>query len=142
MFKSKLPCMKPFLFLLPILYACSGDKEQFDASGTFEATETIISADATGTIKKFDVEEGQLLKAGQQLGYVDSVQLYLKKKQLQSKNVSKKSGLCVTGVFHRIHRQLSRYTSLERNKNIRKKKKLHPARPLYQRKIQMPSKCH
>ncbi|HTJ49240.1 MAG TPA: HlyD family efflux transporter periplasmic adaptor subunit [Cyclobacteriaceae bacterium] len=65
-------------------FSCSKDKDQFDASGTFEAEETIISAEGTGTLLKFDVEEGQLLKAGQALGYIDSTQLYLKKKQLLS----------------------------------------------------------
>jgi len=56
----------------------------FDASGSFEAVETVISAEATGTLKSFQVEEGQSLEAGQQVGYVDTVQLYLKKKQLES----------------------------------------------------------
>lgn len=66
------------------LTACSGKKSQYDASGTFEAVETIISAEATGTLKEFSIEEGQELKAGQVIGYIDSVQLYLKKKQLQA----------------------------------------------------------
>ncbi len=56
----------------------------FDASGSFEAVETVISAEATGTLKMFQVEEGQSLEAGQQVGYIDTVQLYLKKKQLES----------------------------------------------------------
>ena len=63
--------------------ACSNEST-FDASGSFEAVETIISAEATGTLKAFQVEEGQTLEAGQQVGYVDTVQLYLKKKQLES----------------------------------------------------------
>ncbi|WP_293297416.1 efflux RND transporter periplasmic adaptor subunit [Pedobacter sp. UBA4863] len=64
-----------------ILSACN-NKVSFDASGTFEAEETIISSEATGTIKQFDVEEGQTLAAGQAIGYIDSLQLYLKRKQL------------------------------------------------------------
>ena len=65
-----------------LLSACNNDKASFDASGSFEAEETIISSEATGTIKQFNVEEGQTLQAAQTIGYIDSLQLYLKKKQL------------------------------------------------------------
>jgi HlyD family secretion protein len=68
-----------------LLAACCAPKENsHDASGTFEAVETIVSSEATGTLKAFNVEEGQVLAQGQQIGYVDSLQLYLKKKQLQA----------------------------------------------------------
>lgn len=66
------------------LTACNKAEDKYDASGTFEAVETIVSAEATGLIKQLNVEEGQVLKAGQNVGYIDSVQLYLKKKQLQA----------------------------------------------------------
>ena len=72
-----------FLFLLTGIFSCSNEKNKFDASGSFEAEETIISSEAAGTLKQFIVEEGQELKAGHAIGYVDSTQLYLKKKQLQ-----------------------------------------------------------
>ncbi len=66
------------------LVGCGGGKNDFEASGTFEAEETIISAEATGVIRRFDVEEGQELTAGRAIGYIDSTQLYLKKRQLES----------------------------------------------------------
>ncbi|MDO8998133.1 MAG: efflux RND transporter periplasmic adaptor subunit [Bacteroidota bacterium] len=70
---------------LIILFAsCKNNKNNFDASGSFEAEETIISSEAFGTIKQLDLEEGQTLKAGQFIGYIDSTQLYLKKKQLEA----------------------------------------------------------
>ena len=78
-FQSKLTIA---LFILII--SCRNDKNEFDASGAFEAEETIISAQATGTVQDFDVQEGQILVAGQQVGVIDSVQLYLKKKQLEA----------------------------------------------------------
>lgn len=65
-----------------LMTACNNKQNSFDASGSFEAEETIISAEATGTIKQFNIEEGQTLQAGQSIGYIDSTQLYLKKKQL------------------------------------------------------------
>ncbi|MBS1597056.1 MAG: HlyD family efflux transporter periplasmic adaptor subunit [Bacteroidetes bacterium] len=67
-----------------LLASCSGNKNAYDASGTFEAIETIVPAEATGTIEHLQVEEGQFLKQGEPVGYIDSVQLYLKKKQLEA----------------------------------------------------------
>src|SRR5687767_1302987 len=66
------------------LAACNNNNSDHDASGVFETTETIIAAEANGIIKQFNIEEGQVLKEGQYVGYIDSVQLYLKKKQLES----------------------------------------------------------
>jgi HlyD family secretion protein len=63
--------------------ACKNEKT-FDASGSFEAVEVIISAEANGVLEEFNVEEGQVLQAGQYIGYIDSVQLFLKKKQLET----------------------------------------------------------
>ncbi len=79
--------MKQFSVFIIALFAiasCNRNDNEFDASGTFESEETIISAEAAGTIKQFDVEEGQTLKAGEVIGYIDSTQLYLKKKQIQA----------------------------------------------------------
>jgi HlyD family secretion protein len=65
------------------LSSCT-QKSQFDASGTFETEETIISAEATGRIKQFDIEEGQTLKAGQYIGFIDTAQLYFNKENLSA----------------------------------------------------------
>jgi len=74
-----------FIFAYALLFAsCSGNKDAYDASGTFEAVETIVPAQATGAIEAFRVEEGQVLKENEQVGYIDTVQLYLKKKQLEA----------------------------------------------------------
>jgi HlyD family secretion protein len=67
-----------------VLVACSTDESKYDATGTFEAIETIVSAEATGTIQSFNIEEGQVLKSGSTIGYIDSTQLFLKRKQLQA----------------------------------------------------------
>lgn len=73
-----------FLLVSMSLISCNNDKNNFDASGTFEAIETIISADANGTINAFNIEEGQFLETNQLVGYIDSTQLYLKKIQLEN----------------------------------------------------------
>ena len=67
-----------------ILLSCNGGQISFDASGSFEAEEVIISAEAQGILKEFKIEEGQVLSYGQKIGYIDSTQLYLKIKQLES----------------------------------------------------------
>jgi len=76
------------LFGLILLLAIASCKEesQYDASGSFEAIETMISAEVNGKILQLDIEEGQELKAGQVIGYIDSTQLYTRKLQaLQNK---------------------------------------------------------
>ena len=78
--------MKPsitisLLVSLLVLSCNSGDSE-FDATGTFEATETIVSAEANGRILSLRVEEGDDLAEGAQVGYIDSAQLYLTRRQL------------------------------------------------------------
>lgn len=71
-----------FLIALTAL-ACSDNDGQFDATGTFEATEIIVSSEATGVLLSFTPEEGQVLKKGQKIGAIDSTQLYLSKLQLR-----------------------------------------------------------
>lgn len=63
--------------------SCKNNGNKYDASGTFESEETIIPAEIPGIIGALDIEEGQTLAQGQTIGYIDSTQLYLKKKQLQ-----------------------------------------------------------
>lgn len=65
-----------------MLNACKSSKSKYDATGTFEADETMIAAEASGIINQFDITEGQTITAGQTIGYIDSVALYLKKKQV------------------------------------------------------------
>lgn len=65
-----------------LICSCTNNTEQYDASGTFEATEIMVSSEASGKILQFDVQEGQALKVNQNVGFVDSTQLYLKKQQL------------------------------------------------------------
>lgn len=70
--------------LLSTLVACSSDKKKYDATGTFEATEVTISANASGELLHLSLTEGQEVKAGQVLGLVDTTQLHLRKLQLLS----------------------------------------------------------
>jgi HlyD family secretion protein len=68
--------------LVLFLMGCGNKKGNYDASGTFEAVETLVSAQATGQIEAFNLIEGQQLTANTEIGYIDTTQLYLKKEQL------------------------------------------------------------
>lgn len=74
------------------LSSCGNDDNANEASGTFEATETIVSAEANGKILELNINEGDELKNGQKVGYIDSTQLHLSKMQLKQSGKTILSG--------------------------------------------------
>ena len=74
----------PAIALFLLLAACGNSDREYDASGVFETDEVIVSARGTGELIQFNLEEGQNVIAGEQLGYIDTVQLHLQKLQLQA----------------------------------------------------------
>ena len=70
------------LFSIIFLGACSSLNGNFDATGSFEAIEIIVSSEANGKILQLDIEEGQTLEKGEEAGLIDSTQLYLQKMSL------------------------------------------------------------
>ena len=84
--------MKRILFCAAAFLLAACDRGgNFDATGTFEATEVTVSAEAAGRILRFDAEEGDLLTAGEQVGEIDTVQLYLRRLQLERQRASVRS---------------------------------------------------
>lgn len=71
-----------YLGLAVLLTACENKGNEYDASGIFETTEVIVSAKSNGEIKEFNLEEGQQVAQAETIGYIDTTQLFLKKKQL------------------------------------------------------------
>lgn len=67
-----------------ILISCNRSGNKADAYGTFETDEVTISAEASGKLINFKIDEGDQVKEGQLVGTIDSVQLILKLKQLES----------------------------------------------------------
>ena len=65
-----------------LLTGCKSKDSLYDASGTFEAEEVIVSSEADGKIVMFDVAEGALLEQDKVYGLIDTVQLSLKRDQL------------------------------------------------------------
>ncbi len=75
--------MKRIVYIAAVVLAAScGTEAEFDAQGTFEATEVVVSSEATGRILNFEVDEGMAVEANQMVGEIDSVQLHLQRKQL------------------------------------------------------------
>ena len=110
------------LALVLFATACGHKKGNYDASGTFEATETVVSAQANGQIEAFNVIEGQQLTANAEVGYIDTIQLYLKKEQLLAnmKAVDSRSynvALQIASINQQISKQ---ETELARFKNLAK----------------------
>ncbi len=80
------------LAFIAALASCTSSDNTPDAYGQFEATEVLVSAQATGSLLKWNVEEGKKYDSLAVLGYIDSTSLYLKKEQLkaQYKSISSK----------------------------------------------------
>ena len=65
------------------LMACN-NKNKFDASGNFEADEVIVSAQQTGQLIDYDVEEGKTLTEGQKVGQINVALLKIQKEQVEA----------------------------------------------------------
>lgn len=70
-----------------IAVSCSNESD-YDAQGTFEATEVVISAEGTGRILNFDIVEGEAIEANSKVGDIDSLQLHLQREQLKAQQVA------------------------------------------------------
>lgn len=70
--------------MLAILALVSCSHEKSDATGVFEAPTTTVSAETSGKILSINASEGDLVCAGDQLLLIDTVQLFLKQRLLES----------------------------------------------------------
>lgn len=80
------------LIFVSFISNCSNDVKS-DAYGQFEATEITISSQAAGELLKFTVDEGDQLKTGVTVGWVDTTQFALKRQQLETKIISIKANI-------------------------------------------------
>ena len=80
--------MKYFKLLIGIflisagLLSCSSNNDKADGYGNFEATEITVSAENSGKLLEFNINEGDILEKDAFLGYIDTISLVLKKEQL------------------------------------------------------------
>ena len=72
------------LIAISVLTACKSGNGNADASGTFEANEVIVSAESSGKLTSFTVEEGQMIAKDSVVGTVDATNISLQKEQVES----------------------------------------------------------
>lgn len=103
-------------FLILFLSSCGKNEKRSDAYGNFEAVETIVSAEATGKLVDFNIEEGQLLEKDVTVGNIDADQLTLKKQQLESQKNTLKTKF--KNVFSQIdvYREQKKVNLVEKNR--------------------------
>jgi len=104
------------LFLLMVLSSCSKNDKRSDAYGNFEAVETIVSAEATGKLVDFNIEEGQVLEKDVTVGNIDADQLSLKRQQLEAQKNTIKTKF--KNVFSQInvYQEQKRVSQVEKNR--------------------------
>ena len=67
-----------------LLTACGNSEKEYDATGTFEATETTISAEQNGSLLTFAINEGDEIEAESEVGLIDTTQTWLKLQQARA----------------------------------------------------------
>ncbi|SDI52602.1 HlyD family secretion protein [Winogradskyella thalassocola] len=113
--------MKNYNYILGIsvivfgLFSCGDNNGKADGYGNFEATEITISAENNGKLIQFKLEEGDLLKQDQFIGYIDTIPLALQREQLEVSKavISSKS----KGVLSQIAVLNSRLKTANTNKS-------------------------
>jgi HlyD family secretion protein len=79
--RIKLILLSSLIFLIQ---SCKDTGIHYDASGTFEAKEIIVSAETTGKILTFNKEEGDLIKENELVIVIDTALLVLQRNQALS----------------------------------------------------------
>ena len=74
-----------YLFILLLFIVSCGNKEkEYDATGVFEATEVTVAAEQSGVLMVFDVNEGDEIALGKEVGLIDTTQIWLKIQQAEA----------------------------------------------------------
>ena len=69
---------------LAMLASCGSKEKEYDATGVFEATEVTVAAEQSGVLMAFDVNEGDEIPLGKEVGLVDTTQIWLKIQQAEA----------------------------------------------------------
>src|SRR6476620_11816605 len=72
------------LALLTFILGCGNGDQQYDASGTFEADEVIVSSQLGGKLISFNVQEGSALGKDSIVGKIDAENISLQKEQVEA----------------------------------------------------------
>jgi HlyD family secretion protein len=100
------------LLVLVVAVGACDDGHAPDAYGTFEATEVVVSAEASGPLLWFTPEEGLRLTAGALVGVIDTTELALERRQILAQRAAARSRVAQVAleiqaleVQHRIARR-------------------------------------
>lgn len=74
--------------IMLISISCNRNDDLADAYGNFEVDETVVSALMPGEIKQFNIVEGSTFKAGELVGYIDTLDLHLLKPELEANRMA------------------------------------------------------
>lgn len=100
-----------------LLAACNGNGNKYDASGTFEATEVIVSSEVSGKILSLNLNEGDTIPADSIVGTIDATNLNLQKEQVEASihslgEKTSDAGPQVTLLQHQLDVQQSQLNNL------------------------------
>ena len=106
--------------LIVALTACTGKDKGYDAMGSFNATEVVVSSEVAGAILSFPTKEGEMLDKGQLIAMIDTTQLGLQKQQLMNEiDAMEASRPDISVQLAPLARQLNKQaTEKERVKNL------------------------
>ncbi|MEI6823494.1 MAG: HlyD family secretion protein, partial [Bacteroidota bacterium] len=109
--------LRYLIFILPLAIAsCNNNGNKSDAYGNFEATEVIISAQGSGKLISFNIDEGKQLKEGEIVGVIDTVDLSLKRQQLITQKESMLSRLTNVNSQVEVQRQQKKNLNVDNDR--------------------------
>jgi len=109
--------LRYLIFILPLAIAsCNNNGDKSDAYGNFEATEVIISAQGSGKLISFNIDEGKQLKEGELVGIIDTVDLSLKRQQLITQKESMLSRLTNVNSQVEVQRQQKKNLNVDNDR--------------------------
>lgn len=108
------------VFTTIIAVSCGNNETDNFATGTFEATEVTVSAEQTGRLLRLAMTEGDRIEAGTQVGLIDTVQLYLKARQVGATKIvyesqkpeKQKQVAAITQQIKKAREDVNRYEQL------------------------------
>lgn len=102
-------------FVLVMCVACGSNGDKSDAYGNIETDEVLVSSEIGGRVVMLSVEEGGTVMQNQFVGMIDTVQLWLKRNQLEAQLSATKSKLA--GIRSQANVQQEQIWMVQKEKN-------------------------
>lgn len=115
-FMRKIVLTITILLSLTLFFSCHKEEKKADAYGNFEAIETIISAEANGKLLYLNVNEGEEINEGDLVAIIDTMQLYLKKMQLQAQKKAVSSKYKISSSQAEVIREQLKVSEVEKKR--------------------------